>query len=664
MSLPSTHVADLIDNGYKEPKRNPHDPDKYALVSIDGVDYEPLKYVDNEKTGYQGTIYQRMDTGEIVVVHRGTEFDREPIKDGAIADGQMVARKANPQLPDALELTRDAQELAVKWAKRHPGEPHHEVTVAGHSLGGALAQATAYYYGLRGETFNAYGAVGLTVGGKVVPADGGSQITNHVMATDPVSAGNAHFGQTKVYATRGEIAFLNGTGGYERGSMGPGNALTTAVGHGFGMHSIRHFSRVALDNGQPHPYSALQDPQAQVLATRHAVQIAQFRDELRGVREQVTVGAQVGGALGTGAGYAATAPTRVQAWTLDTTGDAVRAATHVQGKGMEYGGHMAGAALGGTVRGVGELAAQGRQLRGEASATVDQLQGVVEQHSAQSMADLLRGVASLLPEEQRRQVEQVAGQLARSGEQAQARQQGAAEASRRAAHDDAQQWRAQSQALGDRTETHLREGGRQVGEAVASSGRRVDEQLDRAGHRLKQSADQVTQAGRVAGEGVGAVGALLGGAAARQAIDAPTENAERTRDAIRAIPIGSQPAPETKREPLSYTAPARPQHSLFKELREKLPTGISDEKVAELTLAARQGGVRPNRVESVHVLDNGDAWVLGTIPGFDGMVNLRTPAPPMAETMQKAEAFEQQQQVQVAQWQEQRQSQSQGRAMA
>ncbi|GAA5076925.1 DUF6792 domain-containing protein [Lysobacter panacisoli] len=119
-----------------------------------------------------------------------------------------------------------------------------------------------------------------------------------------------------------------------------------------------------------------------------------------------------------------------------------------------------------------------------------------------------------------------------------------------------------------------------------------------------------------------------------------------------------------EREPLTYLDTAHPHHRLFRELREKLPADVSNEKVAELTLAARQGGVRPNRVESVHVLGNGDAWVLGTIPGFDGTINLRTPAPPITETMQKADAFEQQHQARVAQWQEQRQqSQSHGRSM-
>jgi hypothetical protein len=31
-----------------------------------------------------------VDTREIIVAHRGTEFDREALKDGLLADGGMV----------------------------------------------------------------------------------------------------------------------------------------------------------------------------------------------------------------------------------------------------------------------------------------------------------------------------------------------------------------------------------------------------------------------------------------------------------------------------------------------------------------------------------------------------------------------------------------------
>jgi hypothetical protein len=145
--------------------------------------------------------------------------------------------------------------------------------------------------------------------------------------------------------------------------------------------------------------------------------------------------------------------------------------------------------------------------------------------------------------------------------------------------------------------------------------------------------------------------------------DAPRLDAraieESTRQFLHDTPQSHQP----KREPLGYSDPAHPHHPLFRELRNKLPGDVSDDKVAELTLAAREGGVRPNRVDSVHVLENGDALVLGKIPGFVGMVNLHSPAPSMAETTQKAETFELQEQAQLAQRQEQRQSQSHGRSV-
>jgi putative lipase involved disintegration of autophagic bodies len=37
-----------------------------------------------------------------------------------------------------------------------------QVTVTGHSLGGALAQITSHHFNVKGETFNAYGAVSLS----------------------------------------------------------------------------------------------------------------------------------------------------------------------------------------------------------------------------------------------------------------------------------------------------------------------------------------------------------------------------------------------------------------------------------------------------------------------------------------------------------------------
>ncbi|MCD0256637.1 hypothetical protein JWH11_00120, partial [Xanthomonas melonis] len=58
--------------------------------------YIRLKYVDSP-SGYQGVIYQRVDTNEIVVAHRGTETERELKQDGVYTDGGMVASRHNRQ---------------------------------------------------------------------------------------------------------------------------------------------------------------------------------------------------------------------------------------------------------------------------------------------------------------------------------------------------------------------------------------------------------------------------------------------------------------------------------------------------------------------------------------------------------------------------------------
>ena len=70
---------------------------------LEGVTYKLLEYMDKD-SGYQGAIYQRVDTGQIVVVHRGTEFGREFVSDGVVADGGMVAARSNRQAADAIAL--------------------------------------------------------------------------------------------------------------------------------------------------------------------------------------------------------------------------------------------------------------------------------------------------------------------------------------------------------------------------------------------------------------------------------------------------------------------------------------------------------------------------------------------------------------------------------
>jgi hypothetical protein len=319
---------------------------------------------------------------------------------------------------------------------------------------------------------------------------------------------------------------------------------------------------------------------------------------------------------------------------------------------------LTGQAIGGAVRGMGELAAQGGAVRGELAATVDHVQGVVQQRSTQGVADLLRGVAGLLPEEQRRHVEQMAGQLAHAGEQARIQQRAEAEATRRVAQDDAQQWRSQSQSLGDKIETHVRDSGRQIGEGIAVSGRRIDEQLDRGSQSLSQGVAQATQVGRVAGEGAGTVGVLVNRAAA-EGVRVVAEQAAAHPSSYLHAKVGlppsvAQAAPQAS-APRAFSDPHHPQHALYNDLKSRLPAHISEDRLAQITAASHCGRVQAGRIDKLHVSES-SLLVEGKLTGFAN-VDLTTPPPTQQHSLQQAQAYTQEQMERHQQLQQQRELQ-------
>lgn len=282
MTLPSQQYALLANDAYVDRAVGVRPAGARERIVLDGEAYRIAAHVDNKKTGYQGTVYIRESTGEVIVGHRGTEFDREPYRDGIRADGAMVVNRSNPQAEDAIALTRVAREIDRVQRERFPGTP--AMTVTGHSLGGALAQVSAHHFGLKGETFNAYGAHSL---GYRIP-EGGNAMVNHVMATDFVSAASGHYGQVKIYATQGDITRLH-QGGYANGLADylVRDMPVAVAAASIDAHKMHNF--LAKDaNGKP-DISVLSDPQATRRAADNSSMIADYRKDIRQIRAGITV---------------------------------------------------------------------------------------------------------------------------------------------------------------------------------------------------------------------------------------------------------------------------------------------------------------------------------------------------------------------------------------
>ncbi|MNC41014.1 hypothetical protein D3C75_897600 [compost metagenome] len=103
MTITSQDYAALSDDAYKDRAVGRRAPGQEEKVTLNGHEYKILEHVDNRLNGYQGTVYQRVDSKEIVIAHRGTE---DIARDAILTDGGMVVARTNVQAPDAIALTQ------------------------------------------------------------------------------------------------------------------------------------------------------------------------------------------------------------------------------------------------------------------------------------------------------------------------------------------------------------------------------------------------------------------------------------------------------------------------------------------------------------------------------------------------------------------------------
>ncbi|SEM95668.1 Protein of unknown function [Luteibacter sp. UNCMF331Sha3.1] len=273
-----------------------------ARVNFDGDDYEVIATSRPSATGFQATAYQQIRGSELVIAYRGTEFDREPLKDGVV-DAAMVLAGINPQAKSAESFTREVMAIARDRDGDSGGRTN--ISVTGHSLGGTLAQLNAAKFGLDGHTFNAYGAQNLAPD----LHEGRGRIVNHCRAGDPVCAAADHIGTVKVYATQGDIdrLKLSGYTGHDRQSH-----FTTVKSVDFAAHGIENFVDGNAING-----ASILGPESQARYRANQSLVEMYRSDIHFIRARASASWEIPDAIG-----------------REIHGAASRAATHV--------GHAAG----------------------------------------------------------------------------------------------------------------------------------------------------------------------------------------------------------------------------------------------------------------------------------------------------------------------------------
>jgi hypothetical protein len=263
------NYAELAEDAYQNRREG-------ATLTLGGNQYKILKHVSNDENGYAGTIYQDVSSRQIIVAHRGTNDAKD-----AFTDVQMVTHRVNNQAPDALRLVDAANQFAERERQQTGARP--EVTTTGHSLGGSLAEYTAFHKGIGGRSFNGFGAVEIEP--NMREGQNAGNFKAYYRITDPVGTGGRHYGESIPLATPKDIEVLSQYGDYnnKRGGIDVREPFTPAAVFGLSAHSMGAFIR--SEGGNPPTLTQ----EARQLAQQYDPMADKYRDDVRFVRETLGV---------------------------------------------------------------------------------------------------------------------------------------------------------------------------------------------------------------------------------------------------------------------------------------------------------------------------------------------------------------------------------------
>lgn len=107
-------------------------------------------------SGYLGAAYQ-LPNGNIIIAHAGTHTIAGRRWDDLVADGAIVAHQPPDQWRDAEKFVEEVEKIAGG----------HKIYQTGHSLGGAIAQMSAYKHGHQATVFESPGVAQMIQNGEI-----------------------------------------------------------------------------------------------------------------------------------------------------------------------------------------------------------------------------------------------------------------------------------------------------------------------------------------------------------------------------------------------------------------------------------------------------------------------------------------------------------------